>query len=67
MVQGKKHRQGAKTMQDQYTALSNMIFTFQKEVMRLDVASMDPTVRAAMEAVEAQLDALRTGKLYDLR
>jgi len=54
-------------MQDQYTALSNMIFTFQKEVMRLDVANMDPEVRAAMEAVEAQLDALRTGKLYDLR
>ena len=54
-------------MTDQYTALSNMIFTFQKEVMRLDVAKMDPTVRAAMESVEAQLDALRTGKLYDLR
>jgi len=35
--------------------------------MRLDVAKMDPEVRAAMEAVEAQLDALRTGELYDLR
>ena len=55
------------TMQDQYTALSNMIFYFQKEVMRLDIASMDPDVRATMEAVEAQLDALRTGKLFELR
>jgi len=54
-------------MQDQYTALSNMIFNFQKEVMRLDIASMDPEVRATMEAVEAQLDALRTGKLFELR
>jgi len=54
-------------MQDQYTALNHMIFTFQKEVMRLDITKMDPEVRAAMESVEAQLDALRTGKLYDLR
>jgi len=54
-------------MQDQYTALNNMIFTFQKEVMRLDVAKMDHEVRATMEAVEAQLDALRTGKLFQLR
>ena len=55
------------TMQDQYTALSNMIFKFQKGVMRLDVANMDPDVRATMESVEAQLDALRTGKLFQLR
>ena len=54
-------------MQDQYTALSNMIFNFQNEVMRLDVASMDPEVRATMESVEAQLDALRAGKLFELR
>jgi len=55
------------TMQDQYTALSNMIFNFQKEVMRLDVANMDPEVRAMMDVVEAQLDALRTDKLFQLR
>jgi len=54
-------------MQDQYTALNNMIFAFQNEVMRLDIANMDPEVRATMEAVEAQLDALRTGKLFELR
>ena len=44
-----------------------MIFNFQKEVARLDIASMDPEVRATMEAVEAQLDALRTDKLFQLR
>jgi hypothetical protein len=44
-----------------------MIFAFQNEVTRLDVAKMDPEVRATMEAVEAQLDALRTGKLFQLR
>ena len=54
-------------MQDQYTALNNMIFNFQKEVMRLDVAKMDPEVAATMKIVEKHLDALRTGKLYDLR
>ena len=54
-------------MQEQYTALNNMIFNFQKEVMRLDITKMDPEVRATMGAVEAQLDALRTGKLFELR
>ena len=54
-------------MQDQYTALNNMIFDFQKKIMMHDIASMDPEVRATMEAVEAQLDALRTGKLFELR
>jgi len=55
------------TLIEQYAALNDMIFTFQKEVMRLDVAKMNPEVRAAMDAVEAQLDALRTGKLFELR
>ena len=54
-------------MQDQYTALSNMIFNFQKEVMRLDIASMDPEVAITMKIVEQHLDALRTGKLFQLR
>jgi len=54
-------------MKDQYAALNNMIFNFQKEVMRLDINKMDPEVVATMKAVEAQLDALRTGKLFDLR
>ena len=52
---------------EQYTALSNTIFTFQKKIMMHDIANMDPEVRAAMEAVEAQLDTLRTGKLFELR
>jgi|AntAceMinimDraft_13_1070369.scaffolds.fasta_scaffold111090_1 hypothetical protein len=54
-------------MKDQYKALNDMIFEFQKQTQRLDIASMDPAIRAAMESVEAQLDALRQGKLYDLR
>jgi len=54
-------------MQDQYTALQATIFDFQKKIMMYDIASMDPEVRAAMESVEAQLDALRAGKLFELR
>jgi hypothetical protein len=35
--------------------------------MMHDIASMDPEVRSTMESVEAQLDALREGKLFELR
>ena len=62
------HRQGAKTMtKEQYADLNATIFDFQKKIMMHDIASMDPEVRATMEAVEAQLDALRTGNLFQLR
>ena len=43
---------------EQYADLQATIFDFQKKIMMYDIASMDPEVRAAMESVEAQLDAL---------
>jgi len=52
---------------EQYADLQATIFDFQKKIMMHDIASMDPEVRAAMESVEAQLDALRAGKLFELR
>ena len=52
---------------EQYADLNATIFDFQKKIMMHDIASMDPEVRATMEAVEAQLDALRAGKLFQLR
>lgn len=52
---------------EQYTTLNDTIFDFQKKIMLHDITKMDPEVRATMEAVEAQLDALRTGKLFELR
>jgi hypothetical protein len=52
---------------EQYADLQATIFDFQKKIMMYDIASMDPEVRAAMESVEAQLDALRMGKLFELR
>ena len=52
---------------EQYADLQATIFDFQKKIMMYDIASMDPEVRAAMESVEAQLDALRAGKLFELR
>ena len=52
---------------EQYTDLNATIFDFQKKIMMHDIASMDPEVRATMELVEAQLDALREGKLFELR
>ena len=52
---------------EQYADLQATIFDFQKKIMMYDIASMDPEVRATMEAVEAQLDALRAGKLFELR
>ena len=52
---------------EQYADLNATIFDFQKKIMLHDIANMDPDVRATMEAVEAQLDAMRTGKLFELR
>ena len=52
---------------EQYADLNATIFDFQKKIMMHDIASMDPEVRATMEAIDAQLDALRTGKLFQLR
>ena len=52
---------------EQYADLQATIFDFQKKIMMYDIASMDPDVRATMESVEAQLDALRAGKLFQLR
>jgi len=54
-------------MTDQYTALNDMIFAFQKEVMRLDIDKMDPEVAITMQWVEMTLDSLRTNKLFELR
>ena len=52
---------------EQYADLQATIFDFQKKIMMYDIDSMDPDVRATMESVEAQLDALRAGKLFELR
>ena len=52
---------------EQYADLQATIFDFQKKIMMYDIDSMDPDVRATMESVEAQLDALREGKLFELR
>ena len=52
---------------EQYADLQATIFDFQKKIMMYDIASMDPEVRAMMDVVEAQLDALRTDKLFQLR
>jgi len=52
---------------EQYADLNATIFDFQKKIMMHDIPSMDPEVRATMEAVEAQLDALRAGKMFQLR
>ena len=52
---------------EQYADLNATIFDFQKKIMMHDIANMDPEVAITMKIVEQHLDALRTGKLFELR